>query len=277
VRSLGSRTEAGVGDNVTVARYADPAAVSSYVTSREGWGPTARYARSRLYGVEQVLRGCGGDLLDIGCGPGALVGRLLDTRPGDFRITAADRSPAMESAALSAAEPAAVRAAAADIEAMPFQGDGFDVVVAMGVLEYVDARRALREIARVVRDDGLVVVSMLNPLSPYRIVEWCVCWPAVRLLGHVERLLGVAEERRHGVAKSGIRALPVARLRHLMRSEGLRPHDVVYYDVTPLLPPFDKVIRRWTTRWRGRPETTVKTGVRGWLGTGYLTTARRSD
>lgn len=94
----------------------------SLVASRGGWGPTARYARSRLYVVERVLRGCGGDLLDIGCGSGALVGRLLDTRPGDFRITAADRSPAIvASAALLAAEPAAVRVAAADIEAVTRQ------------------------------------------------------------------------------------------------------------------------------------------------------------
>jgi hypothetical protein len=60
-----------------------------------------------------------------------------------------------------------------------------------------------------------------------------------------------------------------------MRSEGLLPQDLVYYDVTALLPPFDKVIRRWATRWRSNLETTVATGALGRLGTGYLITARR--
>ncbi|MEU4602294.1 class I SAM-dependent methyltransferase [Kribbella sp. NPDC023972] len=183
------------------------------------------------------MRACpGGDLLDVGCGPGMQVRQLLDTRGGDFRITACDRSPAMMHAvAHRVGESAKTRLAVASIEDLPFQDKAF--VLGMGVLEYVDARRALREITRVVRDDGLVVVTMLNPLSPYRIVDWIAYRPALRMLGRVEGLLGVPEGRRHAAAKSGVRALPVSRLRHLMRRGGLRPESLVYYDVTPLLPP----------------------------------------
>ena len=266
-------------DNVTAARYADPNEVSSYVTSYAGWGPTARYRQSRLHLVERVLRArAGGDLLDVGCGPGEMVRRLRDARAGDFRITACDRSPAMIEAVAERVEQSdGLRLAVASIEEMPFEDGEFDVVLAMGVLEYVDVRRSLHEIARVVRRDGLVVLTMLNPLSPYRIVEWFVYWPALRLLGRVERLLRVPDGRGHGVAKSGINAVTVARLRRLMRSEGSLPQELMYYDVTALLPPFDKLIRRWTTRWRSDLETTVRTGARGSLGTGYLLTARRSD
>jgi len=277
-RGMGIRTDRSSSDNVTVARYADPAEVSSYVASYEGWGPSARYFWSRLYIIEKVLRACaGGELLDVGCGPGMMVSRLLDTRAGDFRITACDRSPAMMEA-VARRVPAAgdTRLAVASIEDMPFEDDGFDVVLGMGVLEYVDVRLAVREIARLVRDDGLVVVTMLNPLSPYRLFDWFVHLPAVRLAGQVERLLRVPEGRRHAAAKSGVRALTASRLRRVMRSEGLRPESLVYYDVTPLLPPFDRVIRRWARRWRDHPETTVRTGIRGRLGTGYLVTARGS-
>ncbi len=240
-RALDIRTERRSSENVTVARYADPAEVSSYVASYEGWGPSARYFWSRLYLIEKVLRACrGGELLDVGCGPGMMVSRLLDTRGGDFRITACDRSPAM------------IKAVA-------------------------HPRLAVREIARVTRDDGLVVVTMLNPLSPYRLFDWLVHLPAVRLAGQIERLLRIREGRRHAVPKSGVRALTVTRLRRILRSEGLRPESLAYYDVTLLLPPFDRVIRRWARRWRDHPETTVRTGIRGRLGTGYLVTARRMD
>jgi ubiquinone/menaquinone biosynthesis C-methylase UbiE len=207
-----------------------------------------------------------------------MVMRLRGTREDDFRITACDRSPAMiDAVAERVDEPSEIRLSVANIEELPFEAGEFDVVLAMGVLEYVEVRHALHEISRVVRDDGLVVLTMLNPSSPYRVFEWCVYWPALRLLGRVEGLLRVPAEQRHGVARSGIRAMSPGRLRRLMRSEGLLPQSLLYYDVTALLPPFDKVIRRWTTRWRRNLEATVGTGIRGRLGTGYLLTARRAD
>jgi ubiquinone/menaquinone biosynthesis C-methylase UbiE len=168
-----------------------------------------------------------------------------------------------------------VRLTVARVERMPFPDRSFDVALAMGVLEYTDLREALREIARVVRPEGLVVLTMLNPASPYRLVEWGVYWPARRLVGRLERLLGVPPERRHGARRSGIRAVGVARLRRMMREAGLQPQDVVAYDVTPLVPPIDKVVRRWFRRWRRHPERTVSRGARRCLGTGYLVAARR--
>lgn len=273
---LDGQVRTGQRGRVIAAHFAGQAEAASYIAAGAGWGPTARFFKSRLYLVGQVLQACaGGDLLDVGCGPGSLVAGLLKTRPGDFRITASDRSPAMvEAAGRVVGDSGEVRLTVANIEDMPFEDDEFDVVLALGVLEYVDVRRSLRDIARVVRKDGLVVVTMLNPLSPYRIFQWFVYGPAVQTLGRVERLLGVPPERRHA-AKSGVRAMPARRLRRLLSNAGLQPQDVVYFDVTPLLPPFDRVIRRWTKRWRSHPEVTVGTGVRGWLGTGYLVTARR--
>jgi ubiquinone/menaquinone biosynthesis C-methylase UbiE len=92
-------------------------------------------------------------------------------------------------------EECAVRAKGADnvtrvvgsVESIPFADESFDVVLALGVLEYVDAERALSEIRRVLRPDGRLLVSMLNPMSPYRFVEWHVYWPLLRLLGRVGR------------------------------------------------------------------------------------------
>ena len=152
----------------------------------------------------------------------------------------------------------------------------FDVVLAMGVLEYADAPRALDEIARVTRPGRMVVVTMLNPLSPYRLFEWGVFWPARRLLGRVERFAGVPAERRHGASRTGIRALPSTRLRAMMRGAALWPGDPVYYDLSPLVPPLDRLARRSSRQWRAHPERTVSRGARRWMGTAYLITAHRS-
>ncbi|KAF5990724.1 class I SAM-dependent methyltransferase [Streptomyces sp. WAC00263] len=265
-------------DATVTAQFEDARAVSGYATAHDGWGPPARYFHSRLHVVDESLRASpGGNLLDVGCGPGMLVRHLLDTRPGDFRITACDRSPDMiEAVARQVRGVDGVRLSVARIEDLPFPDQSFDVVLAMGVLEYVDARRALGEIARVVCPGGLVVVTMLNPRSPYRLFEWCVYWPALRILGRVERLLGVRPERRHGARKSGIRAVSSRRLRRILRDAGLCPEDVVFYDLTAWVPPLDKVIRRWIRRWRSHPETTVSRDKRRWLGSGYLVAGRRT-
>ncbi len=261
-------------DDIVGAQYEDAAAAAGYAAAHEGWGPSARYFRSRLHVVDELLHACpSGRLLDVGCGPGVLVRHLLDTRPGDFRITACDRSQAMIDAVAELSNHTDdVELTVARAEDMPFPDENFDVVVALGVLEYTETRRALREIARVVRPGGLVVVTMLNPLSPYRLFEWCVYWPALRLLGRIERLLGTG---RHGAPPSGIRAAPPAHLRHMLRATGLHPEDTVYYDVTPLVPPLDRLVRRWSRRWRDHPERTVSRGALKWLGTAYLVTARR--
>jgi SAM-dependent methyltransferase len=206
-----------------------------------------------------------------------LVRHLLDVRPGAFRITACDRSPNMvQAVGERTAESGDVRLVIGNVENMPFPDASFDVVVAMGVLEYADADRGMRDVVRVLRPGGLLVLTMLNPQSPYRFCEWCLYWPGLRMLGRVERLLRVPEARRHGVPKSGIRAIRPARLRRMTRDAGLVPEDVLHYDVTPLFPPLDKVGRRWSRSWRSHPQKTVSRGVWRWLGTGYMVVARRA-
>ncbi len=250
-------------------QYADARLVDDYADGYSGPGPTARYHRSRLHAVDRVLeRRCGGALLDVGCGPGMMVRHLLDGRPGDFAVTGCDRSAAMVDAARERAGKEA-EFAVGDIGEMPFADGAFDIALAMGVLEYVDIGPALHEIARVVRPGGLAVVTMLNPRSPYRLVEWGLYWPARRVLGGLEEAFHFP--RRHGARRTGIKAYAPRRLRHQLWRAGLQPEDTLYYDVTALVPPLDRLVRRPPDR----PERTVGRGAVGRLGTGYLIAARR--
>jgi ubiquinone/menaquinone biosynthesis C-methylase UbiE len=265
-------------DDVVAAQYNAASSAAGYADSHEGSGPAARYFRSRMNLVVQTLSSAsGGNLLDVGCGPGMMVRELLDSRPGDFRITALDRSPAMvEACTLRAARANNVRALVGRVETMPFPDDSFDVVLAMGVLEYTELTIALAEIARVARPDGLVLVTMLNPMSPYRFVEWHVYWPFLRVLRAVETLLNVPPGRRHGSAETGIRAYRERSLRGMMTAAGFRPVNTAYFDVTLLVPPVDRLVRRWARGWQKRPERTISRGWRKWLGTAYMVVAHKA-
>jgi len=260
-------------------QFNEPDAAIEYAAAHDGWSADARFYCSRLYVVSKLLsEHPGGFLLDVGCGPGILVHQLLQTRPGVFTITACDRSPAMIEAV---AEPNSsgehVEAVVASIEDLPFADRRFDVVLALGVLEYVDCRGAVRELSRVCSPGGLVVVSMLNPVSPYRLFEWCVYWPTLRIVGRLERIAGVPDGDRHGACVSGMRVVRHGKLCKFIRNAGLTPEDIIYYDVNALVPPFDKIVRRWRRDWRQHPERTIGKGARRWLATGFIITARRTD
>jgi SAM-dependent methyltransferase len=121
-----------------------------------------------------------GEVLEVGCGPGALCRRLLAARP-DLALTGLDANGYLlrEGAALAkdaglavtgpetagdAAAPSAIsipgalRLASGDATALPFADDSFDAVYSITVLEECDADKALAEMVRVVRPGGPVGV-----------------------------------------------------------------------------------------------------------------------
>jgi ubiquinone/menaquinone biosynthesis C-methylase UbiE len=261
-----------------MAQYGNSQAAADYWRANEGARPEARFFRSRLQLVNNILASYpGGDLLDAGCGPGIMVRALLDSRPHDFRITVLDQSRAMvEYCVKRARDIGDIYPTVGQLEAMPFADVTFDVILVMGALEYTDARLAIHEISRVTRPGGLVIVTMLNPLSPYRLTEWFLFWPLLRLVGTIEKIFRVPAERRHGARFSGIHAYPVSILRRLMRQTGLQPVHTFYFDVTPVIPPFDRLPKMIRRTERAPHERTVTCGWRRWMGTAYLIAAKRS-
>ncbi|MFJ9466540.1 methyltransferase domain-containing protein [Streptomyces caniferus] len=101
----------------------------------------------------------GARLLDVGCGPGTLTADLAElVAPG--RVTAVDAAAdVLESAAQVAAERGLehIEFRTADVHALEFADDTFDVVHAHQVLQHVaDPVRALREMRRVCKPGGIV-------------------------------------------------------------------------------------------------------------------------
>jgi SAM-dependent methyltransferase len=101
------------------------------------------------------------DVLECGCG----TGRFWDGHPGpsSLRITLTDLSPGMVDEAVARAATAGlthVSGRPADVQALPFDADSFDVVLANHMMYHVpDPDRGVAELARVLRPDGVALVA----------------------------------------------------------------------------------------------------------------------
>ena len=170
----------------------------------------------------------GTHVLDVGCGPGALVGELV-ARVGADLVTAADPSEPFVTAARTRYPGVTVEQAPA--ERLPFDDDAFDVALAQLVVHFMqDPVAGLREMARVTRGGGVVAASVWDlaggraPLSVY--------WEAARSVdagaidesglagtreGHLAGLFAAA-----GLASSRRRPRPCARSSRPSTSGGSR-------------------------------------------------------
>jgi SAM-dependent methyltransferase len=125
---------------------------------RLSFGPSAElYERYRPGYPPEAIAWLFGDsplrVLDVGAGTGKLARALL---VGGHEVVAVDPDPAMRAAFAASTPDAEIVAGAA--EELPFADATFDAVTAGQSFHWFDKARALREIARVLRPDGLLAV-----------------------------------------------------------------------------------------------------------------------
>ena len=106
-------------------------------------------------------------VLEVGCGRGAVCRWLADVGAD---VVGVDISSAAVKLARDLVPNAAL--SVADAAALPFPHVSFDVVISLETLEHVpNHRRALRELVRVTRPGGRILISTpnhLNQLHVYR-------------------------------------------------------------------------------------------------------------
>ncbi|MGH3133526.1 MAG: class I SAM-dependent methyltransferase [Gaiellaceae bacterium] len=142
-------------------------------------------------------------VLDVGCGPGALTGELVE-RLGASGVAAVDPSEPFVAAARERYPGVDVRQAAA--EQLPFEDRQFDAALAQLVVHFMtNAVGGLREMARVTRRGGVVAACVWDHAGGHGPAS--LFWEAARELdlhvqdesllagsreGHLAELLGAA-------------------------------------------------------------------------------------
>jgi ubiquinone/menaquinone biosynthesis C-methylase UbiE len=133
---------------------------SRYEAERRPNRPNGYHALVDDLEIELVERyGTGGDVLECGCGTGLILERIAE-----FSRTAKaiDLSPAM----LDRARARGLDVREANVTAIPFARETFDVACSFKVLAHVPRiGLALAEMARVTRPGGVVIAEFYNPLS----------------------------------------------------------------------------------------------------------------
>jgi len=115
-------------------------------------------------------------ILDVGCGDGVLAVEL-SRRGAD--VAGVDASEAMVAAAKAraGAENLPVGFEQAQADALPFPDETFDVVTAVTVLCFIDdADRAMREMVRVLKPGGRLVLGELGRLSLWALLRRIKGW-----------------------------------------------------------------------------------------------------
>jgi SAM-dependent methyltransferase len=265
-QSHGRRTggDATRHDEVVLKNFSRPGAYARLYgeCSSDGF-----FFNTRMDRVAELLKDCaGGTLLDVGCGPGMMLSYLLDRGFRHTRLFAVDRSgPMIDECKRRLGHRGSVHPLVGRIEQLPFHDGAFDVVLAMGVIEYAEAAVAIRELARVVTPGGTVITTMLNKLSPYRWWDQTI-YRRVRDLR--ARLLGRDED-----AKPQLRFYSERTYRRLLIANQLKPVEVVYFDFNVVPTPFDDRYPRRAIFLNKKLQFLAHTRFR-WLGTGFIVKAR---
>jgi ubiquinone/menaquinone biosynthesis C-methylase UbiE len=155
------------------------------------------------------------DVLECGCGPGDILALLAPLR---CRLTGLDLNQRYLD--MAAEKIPGAMLINGNAESLPFPDASFDIVYAVGVLPYLsDDRTAAKEIARVTRDGGFVLISVPNYrmlhllLNPYYIFR-----SATRILSLEKK------QPTSGFDESKMRRYPLPRLRRLVREFDL--HEI---------------------------------------------------
>lgn len=130
------------------------------------------HEKSFFWRQQNILRFVGGieqkRILDIGCGPGIFIQPWLKN---NFTVGMDISEKMLKNA------PASLKKVQAEIGKIPFLDESFDLVMAIEVIQCTESEPGsfLKEISRVLRKGGMLVITTINKQSLLRKIHSLVC------------------------------------------------------------------------------------------------------
>lgn len=208
-----------------------------------------------------------GKVLDIGCGPGIMVDHLINK---GFEFFGVDISREMiNECKRKFGHIKSAHFSVGNIEKLQFSDSYFDVVVNMGVVEYLDDDKpAVEEMARVLKPGGIVIITLPNKLSPYRV------WDRILLFRSTKNLVRRIIQRKRQVVTN--REYTEVAYCNLLASYRLKVTDIVYYNFNLLFFPLDRLLPGLAVLISRKLEFLCQSKFR-WLGTGFIVKAEKGQ
>jgi ubiquinone/menaquinone biosynthesis C-methylase UbiE len=254
----------------TVSFFDDRA--SAYDREYHDHSPGGYALRVRREKVLKLFDQHGGKVLDVGCGPGVMAEEIVSR---GCTFCGVDPSQKMLEICRRrfVADPR-MRFFGGDATRLELPDESFDAVLCMGVIDAVrDRRQAVREMLRVLRPGGTLLITFTNLRSPYSWWKTYVFYPAVtryhalrRRSASYPRLTLPPRDRALYERKTAL---------NLLQTEGGDVLEVVGYYFNVFLAPLDELfpsLALWVTRQLEegrlpRPE---------WLAGGWIVKARKN-
>jgi SAM-dependent methyltransferase len=231
------------------------------------------YFRAQLRLMLEMIGSRQGRVLSIGCAAG---GEFQALRDRQCRVAGIDYSLQMLQVAQRRFHAdGGVTLARADAEKLPFPDASFDIVLCLGVLEYLPAyESAVREARRVVRPEGVVIYSLPTRISQayvgFRVADG-VLGSAWRWLKRL-RSRDAGSQQANGVPEHHRNPCIPWRFRRDLRRAGLQPYDSAY--TTFFLFPLDRMAPARNIAIADQLQRPLERSWLGWLGCQYMVASR---
>lgn len=189
-----------------------------------------RIRRERVVELLDPILRQGMRVLDVGCGTGIMAPIVLSKKT-HYQGVDLSRNMILEAKKRhfgTQTSEASVAFTVADVEGMPFPDAHYDVLLALGLLEYFeDPQRVVDEIVRVVKPGGSIIVSVPNVLCVDAVASALVSPILTTPMSYIRRLRGRdTQETKY----SNHKYYP-ANLDRLFLSRGFRKSGDIYYNL----------------------------------------------
>lgn len=205
--------------------------------------------------------------LDIGCGPGIMAEGLLEK---NYSVACVDAAPSMINLVKEkfSSNPK-ITAGTGDVNELNFPDNSFDLIIAMGLLEYLgDQEKALQEIKRVAKTGGQIIITFPNKTSPCRIFNRSAAFltkPFSKVLRKILKKPKQSLTHKEYTLKQTI---------NFLEKNGLKVSKVIYYNFKLIPYPFDKWFPKFTI-WQSKLFERLDNTFLKFLGTGFIIKARK--